>query len=162
MVSGRSQNPSRKPRTAVSAATRPPLAPPIPSAIAATTSRRGCGSSQPNTAPAKSSLRSRGPVSEANPTLALTPDGRSAIAVAPIVSAAPARAARLAPSVSQSATIVKKVAAGGRGEGHRESAGLAVEPIAPAVGGVAPRDFGVVDAGRIGIDGAAIVVDSDL
>ena len=44
-------------------------------------SRRGFGSSQPNTAPPKSSLRSRGPVSEANPTLALTPETRSAIAL---------------------------------------------------------------------------------
>jgi len=65
------------------AASRPPLAPPIPSAIAATTSRRGSGNSGPKTAPAKSSLRSRGPVSEAKPTLALTAGDPSAIAAIP-------------------------------------------------------------------------------
>ena len=73
MVSGRSQNPSRKPRTAVSAAMRPPLAPPMPSAIAATTSWRGSASSAPITAPAKSWLSLRGPVFEAKPTLAWGP-----------------------------------------------------------------------------------------
>ncbi len=85
MVSGRSQNPSRKPRTAVSAATRPPLAPPMPSAIAAMMSRRGFGNSMPKTAPAKSSLRSRGPVSEAKPMLALTAGDPSAIAAVPAI-----------------------------------------------------------------------------
>ena len=44
--------------------------------IAATTSRRGSGSSGPKTAPAKSSLRLRGPVSETKPTLTLTPETR--------------------------------------------------------------------------------------
>jgi hypothetical protein len=36
------------------------------------------------TAAAKSSLRLRGPVSEANPTLALTPEALSPIALAPL------------------------------------------------------------------------------
>ena len=72
---------AREKEGAKAAATRPPLAPPMPSATAATTSLRGFGSSQPNTAPPKSSLRWRGPVSDANPTLALTPEYRSAIAM---------------------------------------------------------------------------------
>src|SRR5262249_28660342 len=65
---------------AARAGTPPPLAPPIPSANAAIISRRGLGNSIPKTAPAKSSLRSRGPVSEAKPTLALMAIEPSAIA----------------------------------------------------------------------------------
>jgi hypothetical protein len=83
IVSGRSQNPSRKPRTAVSAAMRPPFAPPIPSAIAAITSWRGCGNSAPNTAPAKSSFALRRPVFEQKPTLARTPTSTAAMALIP-------------------------------------------------------------------------------
>src|SRR5215469_4282401 len=83
IVLGRSQNPSTNPRTAVSAAMRPPFAPPMPSAIAAITSCRGSGNSAPDKAPAKSSLFLRGPVFDANPMLARTPVSTVAIALLP-------------------------------------------------------------------------------
>src|SRR5258708_567094 len=170
MVSGRSQNPSRKPRTAISAASRPPLVLPIPSAIAATTSRRGSGNSGPKTAPAKSSLRLRRPVSETNPTLTLRPETRSAIAAAPIsagraggldhdaVTAQPGITA----SVLQSATMIEEIAAGARRDHYREFLGFAVERVVAAVRRVVPRNLGVADAGRIGIHRASVVIDLDL
>src|SRR6266436_2338010 len=177
IVSGRSQNPSRKPRTAISAASRPPFVLPMPSDIAATTSRRGSGSSGPKTAPAKSSLRLRGPVSEANPTLTLTLEIRSAIAAAPIPRGARAhtagrldRDAAMAPprffgitaSILQPAPMIEEIAAGARGHDHRKFLGFAVKRVVPAIGRLVPRNLGVADAGRIGIDRSFVVVDPHL
>src|SRR5579863_9191712 len=154
MVSGKSQNPSRKPRTAVSAAMRPPLAPPMPSAIAATTSCRGSGNSAPMRAPAKSSFSLRGPVFEQNPTIARTPGSPAA--------AAPAPPLIRSPRFPESAAAIAEVAAGTRGDGSGQRPGPAVERIVAAVLRVEPGDLGASDLGRIGVDGRSAVIDRDL
>src|SRR5271170_2790003 len=154
IVSGKSQKPSRKPRTASSAATRPPFAPPTPSAIAATTSRRGSANSAPMTAAAKSSFSLRGPLSEKNPTLARTPASPS---ISSLRVSLRGRA-----SMRQLALVVEEVSPGRRGQDDGQRPRLAVERVAPAVLGVAPRDFGFIDRGRIGVDGLEIVVDRNL
>ena len=160
MVSGKSQNPSRKPRTASSAATRPPLAPPTPSAIAATTSRRGSGSSAPMTAAAKSSFRLRGPFSEQNPTLARTPASLSAIACSSLqLSWRPAPLRLPIAELRHPALIEEKVSTGRRGENDGQRARLAIERITPAVFAIAPPDLRFIDAGGICIDGLEIVID---
>src|SRR5215469_7620931 len=151
IVSGRSQKPSRKPRTAVSAAMRPPLAPPMPSAIAAITSWRGRGSSAPERAPAKSSLFLRGPVFDANPTLARMP-----------VSAAISRVSTCSPRFLQTAATMSKIASGARRDTCREIAGFAVEPVIAAVLWIEPGNLAARDRGRIGIDGGLAVIDHNL
>src|SRR5271165_1137495 len=170
IVSGTSHNPSRKPRTAVSAATRPPLALPIPSAMAAATSRRSAASREPSTAPAKSSLRGRGPVAELKPMLARGVAGSSLIRLAskpkvhPIPGwAMPGRAGRRARvSRRQPAMIVKEVAAGAGRHDDGQIARPTVERVVAAILGIVPGDFGITDMGRIGIHGRPVIVDVDL
>ena len=60
------------------------------------------------------------------------------------------------------AAMKQGIAAGARGDDDRKFFGFAVKPVVAAVAWIVPRDLCVADAGRVGIDGAFVVVDLDL
>src|SRR5262249_43633830 len=64
--------------------------------------------------------------------------------------------------IFERAAIKEEITASARGNDHGQISGFTVKRIIAAIGSVVPGDFGLGDPCRIGIDGAALVIDPDL